>query len=284
MNILIVAEDFLLNGVTRHICDLANGLAEAGHMGIVAATPCEQSKRLNSQISFVPLFLCRPETDKKILSGIVKSLRILITVIQQNHIDIIHTHKRYADILGRIAARMTGIKHISTCHNEFTSHRWLSLFGDRTIAPSEPIAHMLVHVFRLPEDHVKIVYHGIKPLNRQAPEALQRQRQVLGIESDVKIVLSVGHMNRQKDRTTLIEAIHLLHARRQFDNAVCLIVGEGDECSKIQTLIHRYRLEAHIKVLPANSDIELLNNIADFCVVSSLYEAGPYVVFEAASL
>jgi glycosyltransferase involved in cell wall biosynthesis len=284
MNILLVAEDFLLDGVTRHIVDLANGLAEAGHIVYVAATASIQTKRLHAAVSFIPLYLCYSESYKKRNTGILRSLKILIKTIRENKIDIIHTHKRYADLFGKIVARITGAKHISTCHNEFTNYRWISPFGDITIAPSPEIAQMLIRYFKKDREHIKIIFYGIKPFRRYDDTLNKQYKKMYGIEDDVKIVLSVGHLNRQKDRSTLIEAIHLLHHHGQFEKAVCLIVGEGEEYPLVQTLIRNYGLEGHVKLLPAASDIQALNNIADFCVLSSLHEALPYVILEAASL
>ena len=284
MNILLVAEDFVLNGVTRHIVDLANGLAEQGHTVYVAATPTTQKEKLSTAVTFIPLFLCIPGSSQKRSGGVIPSIGILIRTIRENKIDIIHTHKRYADLLGRIAARMTGVKHISTCHNEFTNYRFFSPFGDITIAPSPEIEHMLLHYFRLHRERVKVIFHGIKPLHRLTKETIQQQRKLLGIESNVKVILSVGHMNRQKDRPTLIEALHLLQRNGQLEKTLCCIVGEGREYHKVQIMIRSYKLESYIKLLPATSDVEALNNIAEFCVISSLYEAGPYIILEAASL
>jgi len=284
MNILLFAEDFLLDGVTRHIVDLANGLAEAGHNVYVASTPSIQAKRLHPVITFVPLNLCYPESNRKRTSAIIQSLRILIRTIRENNINIIHTHKRYADFLGRIAARITGVKHLSTCHNEFNNYRWLSVFGDSTIAPSPEIATMLEKVFNVDHKRIKLNYNGIKPFITYSADRKSHLKKELNIERDFKILLSVGHLNRRKDRSTLIEAIHMLQSKGQFEKAVCLIVGEGEEYSLVQELIRRHDLGYSIKVLPSASDIEALNNIADFCVLSSLHEASPYVILEAASL
>lgn len=284
MNILLVSEDFLLSGVTRHIIDIANGLAEEEHNVFVAATPSTQNGRLNSRVTFIPLPLCYPESYKKKYLGIFKSIKILIRTIRENKIEIIHTHKRYVDVIGRIAARITGVRHISTCHNEFQRYRWLSPFGDITIAPSQNIAEMLIHVFSFASENVKTVYHGIKPFNVLNDEVKKQHKQLLGISIDTRVILSVGHLNRQKDRPTLIEAIHLLQRNGQFKKAVCLIIGEGKEYFQVQKMICDYKLESHIKLMRASSDVELLNNIAEFCVLSSVFEAGPYVVLEAASI
>ena len=284
MNILLVSEDFMLNGVTRHIVDLANGMVEKGHKIFVAAAPSNQTTRLNSQVAFIPLSLCYSHTDRKKLAGIAQSLKILLKIIRSYNIAIIHTHKRYADTIGRIVARLSGIPHISTCHNEFTRFRLLSTFGDVIIAPSQNIAYMLIHVFGFEKERIKIVHHGIQPLTVFSDRARHQLRKTLGIADVIKVILSVGHLNRQKDRSTLIEAIHILKEMKRFEKTVCLIVGEGKEYIQVQKMIKTYGLESYVKLLPATSDIEGLNNIAEFCVLSSRYEAGPYVVLEAASV
>jgi L-malate glycosyltransferase len=284
MNILLVAEDFLLDGVTRHIVDLANGLTEAGHSVYVAATSSSQRERLDPAVTFVPLSLCSPESYKKKYLGIYNSTNILIKTIKKNNIDIIHTHKRYADVIGRIAARLTGVKHISTCHNEFKNYRWLSPFGDITIAPSPEIAQMLINIFDVNTESIKTVFYGIKPFKTYSAELKNQYKKTLGIKNGIKIILSVGHMNKQKDRPTLIEAIRILCMHGQFDKVLCLIVGEGEEYPLVQELIRKYQLDAYIKLLPALSDIEALNNVADFCVLSSIHEAAPHVILEAACL
>ncbi len=284
MNILLVSEDFLLDGVTRHIIDIANGLAEEEHNVFVAATHSNQNGRLNSRVKFIPLFLCYPESYRKRYLGIFKSIMILIRTVQKNNIEIIHTHKRYSDVIGRIAARITGVKHISTCHNEFRDYKRSSLFGDITIAPSPEIAQMLINIFNLDRESIKIIFWGIKPLKLISAEIKKQYKKTLNIEKSFKVILSVGHLNRQKDRPTLIEAVHLLHMSERFEKAVCIVVGEGEEYSQVQKMISDYKLESCIKLMSASSDIELLNNIAEFCVLSSVFEAGPYVVLEAASI
>jgi glycosyltransferase involved in cell wall biosynthesis len=284
MNILLVAEDFILNGVTRHIVDLADGLVQSGHKVFVAATLSTQSNRLGSSITFIPLQLCYPDSYKKRYSGIIKSIKILLRTIKENHIEIIHTHKRYADVFGRIAARLSDVKHVSTCHNEFINYRRLSPFGDMTIAPCAEIAQMLTNDFGFDEKRIRIVFYGIKPFRKFDAELNRQRRQLFGIANDVKIILSVGHLSRQKDRPTLIKAINILHKKGDFEKAVCIIVGEGEEQSTVETLINKYHLENVIRLLPAISDIETLDNIADFCVLSSIHEAAPHVILEAASV
>jgi glycosyltransferase involved in cell wall biosynthesis len=284
MNILLFSEDFVLNGVTRHIIDLANGLAQQGHTVVVAATPSGEERRLNASVKYLPLSLCRPSSYRKNYRGILPSMGILLRAMRAHHIQILHTHKRYADTIGRIVARITGTLHISTCHNEFDTYTWCSCFGDKTIAPCETIAWMLIERFNHSPDSVEIIPYGIQELERCSPDILSDIKNLYGIASTDKIVLSVGHLNRQKDRPTLLEAIRILRDSGRGKNAVFLIVGEGEDESRVRSTIQQYQLERMVKVLPARSNIAALNNLANFCVLSSIHETWAYVLLEAASL
>jgi glycosyltransferase involved in cell wall biosynthesis len=284
MNILLFAEDLLLNGVTRHIIDLANGLAQQGHTVVVAATPSGEEQRLDKAVTFIPLSLCLPSSYKKDYLSIFPSMWILLRAMRTHHIQILHTHKRYADTIGRIAARITGTLHISTCHNEFDTFTRSSFFGDKTIALCETIAWMLIERFHRSPGSVEIITHGIHELNRCSSAVLSEIRNQYSISSTDRIVLSVGHLNRQKDRPTLLEAVRILRDSGGGKNAVFLIVGEGEDEPRVRSMIQQYRLERMVKLLPARSNITALNTLADFCVLSSIHEAWPHVLLEAASL
>jgi glycosyltransferase involved in cell wall biosynthesis len=284
MNILLFAEDLLLNGVTRHIIDVANGLAQQGHTVVVASTPSGEEQRLDAAVTFVPLSLCLPSSYRKSYRGIFPSMLTLFRAMRTYHIQILHTHKRYADAIGRIAARITGTLHISTCHNEFDTYTRSSFFGDRTIAPCETIAWMLIERFHRSAGSIEIIQYGVQELNRCSTAVLSEIRNQYGISSTDKIILSVGHLNRQKDRPTLLEAVRILRDSGEVKNAIFLIVGEGEEEALVRSMIQQYRLEHIVKLLPARSNIAALNTLADFCVLSSIHEAWPHVLLEAASL
>jgi glycosyltransferase involved in cell wall biosynthesis len=284
MNILLVAEDIVLNGVTRHIIDLANGLAQRGNQVIVAATPSGQEQRLDRQVLFVPLSLCYPNSYRKNYAGTFHSIVVLRQLIRQCNIQIIHTHKRYADILGCLIANLMGIQHLSTCHNEFDNYRWMARFGQITVVPTKAFVPMLTKKYFKDPKTIRVIPFGIVPFRKLQQEVIDEQRRRLGIDAETKIILSVGHLNRQKNRLLLLDAFRILKTMRQHDDWMCLIVGEGPEKGNILKTIYAYDLEDNIHLLPATSDVEFLDNLADFCVLTSVKEAIPYVVLEAASI
>jgi len=284
MNILLVAEDLVLNGVTRHIIDLANGLVERGHLVIVAASPSGQEKKLDNRVLFIPLSLCYPNSYRKNYAGMFSAIRKLNRVIRQYNIQIIHTHKRYADMFGWISAKSMRIKHVSTCHSEFYDYQWLSRFGEITIVPTKAFVPMLVDKFSIKRDSIRIISFGIAPFRKLQQQELDQLRQRFDIAPNIKIIVSVGHLNKDKDRLLLLEALGKLKDIRKLHDWLCLIVGEGPERENVSRAISSFHLEKNVVLFPAESNIEQLNNLADFCVLTSVKEAIPYVVLEAASI
>ena len=97
-------------------------------------------------------------------------------------------------------------------------------------------------------------------------------------------LIHVGSLNHVKDQPTLLRAMGQLKARgRQFQLD---IVGEDVLCGALQRLCAELGLEKHVRwrgFLRQGALRELMMQ-ADLCVMSSLHDAGPVAVLEAASL
>ena len=162
-SILLLTDEMNPGGVARHVVDLANGLRDKGMTPIVAANDGPFRLRLNKEIAFVNLPLFIPKSGRKHFFGLLASYKILVPIIRRENIIVIHSHKRYTDLLGRVLARRMSLPHISTCHNIFTSMKHVSFFGDTTIACSKAAQEMLIGDFRKEAKTVTQIYYGILP-------------------------------------------------------------------------------------------------------------------------
>jgi glycosyltransferase involved in cell wall biosynthesis len=187
-------------------------------------------------------------------------------------------------MFGWISAKSMRIKHVSTCHSEFYDYQWLSRFGEITIVPTKAFVPMLVDKFSIKRDSIRIISFGIAPFRKLQQQELDQLRQRFDIAPNIKIIVSVGHLNKDKDRLLLLEALGKLKDIRKLHDWLCLIVGEGPERENVSRAISSFHLEKNVVLFPAESNIEQLNNLADFCVLTSVKEAIPYVVLEAASI
>ncbi|HAL57873.1 MAG TPA: hypothetical protein DCP63_15775 [Bacteroidetes bacterium] len=284
MNILLLTDDMLPGGVPRHVVDLANGLSERGVDVIVAATDGSSRNGLCEGTRFVNLPITHHQSLRKNYSGLPEVIPGLIREVTRSKVQIIHSHKRYSDVLARMVATVTRVKHVSTCHNTFNDFKRLSPFGDFTIACSDVVHEMLVKEFRKPGDKVRMIYYGVVPLREFENGTALSARIDLGFESTTRVVASIGHLSKAKDRETLLRAIAFLRWTAAREDFVLALLGDGVEAGRLRALAAEFRIENHVRFLRADTNVEALLNVSEFCVLSSIQEGLPYALLEAASI
>jgi glycosyltransferase involved in cell wall biosynthesis len=284
MTILLLTDELSANGTARQVVDLANGLVERGAEAIVAGADGPYRKLLRKNVRFLELPLFVRGSSQKSVLGFIRSTASLLKAIIKFKVQIVHSHKRYSDILGRTVARFTGTKHLSTCHNVFSDWKMFSVFGDFTIACSEEMRRSLIDTFGKAADTVETVYSGLRPLKRLSPDECRSVYIRLGIDPGRRVIASIGHFTPAKDRLTLVRAISQIKKTIRELSACLAIVGEGPQEESAHKLIGEFKISDIVRCYPANADVEGIINIAEFLILSSTREGLPYVLLEAASL
>ena len=283
-SILLLTDEMNPGGVARHVVDLANGLIEKGMTPIVAAHDGPFRSRLRKEIVFVNLPLFISKSGRKRAFGLLASYKILAPIIRREKVILIHSHKRYTDVLGRILARRLSLPHISTCHSIFTSLRLVSLFGDTTIACSKAAREALIKNSRKNPNAVVRIYSGIQPFRVFREDEKSRVLKELNITPGTKIIASVGQLIKSKDRATFVRAIGILKREGAIDNILFVILGDGKQKGLLEELVSSEKVLDHVLFLQGTYNVEALFNVADFMVLSSIQEGLPYVLMEAASI
>lgn len=284
MRILLLTDDMMIGGVPRHVVDLANGIAKKGGMVSVAASDGPSRKRLMTDVPFVPIPIIRSSNGRKNWLSAGSVIRSLIRFVKINRINVVHSHKRYSDLIGRLVARATRAHHLSTCHNVFHNYYRISVFGDQTIACCDYVRDVLINKFALSEESVRRVYYGIAPMEAHGNEKRSQLFQGMKLLPTDRVILSIGHLSPAKDRTTLIHGLAGIRATLEQENARCIIVGDGPESGSIRNLIAKLNLNHRVHICSPDSDIAGLISISEFLVLTSIQEGLPYVLLEAASL
>ena len=117
MRILLLTDEMLPGGIARHVTDLANGLSERGHSIVVAATDGPMQERLRSDVQFLSLSILKTGNAGKNYLRILSSIRKIERCVRANGIEMVHSHNRLSDVIGRIAAKWAHVRHVSTCHS-----------------------------------------------------------------------------------------------------------------------------------------------------------------------
>lgn len=106
----------------------------------------------------------------------------------------------------------------------------------------------------------------------------EKMRENLNLK-DKFVILNVGRMAPQKNHKKLIEVFNTLS--KQDENAVLVLVGEGELEKEIKNLTALYSLNEKVVFLGNRSDVNLIMQASDVFVMTSIHEGLPIVAVEA---
>jgi glycosyltransferase involved in cell wall biosynthesis len=108
-----------------------------------------------------------------------------------------------------------------------------------------------------------------------------RVREELGLPADVRLLIFVGRLDRQKDPLLLVDSFQVLRGSEQ--NVHLLVIGDGALRSEVEKRISAGNLVNQVSLVGAQppSRIASLLQASDVFVLSSAYEGMPIAVLEA---
>jgi len=236
-----------------------------------------QSKFLERSINFINDFLAFTE---------------ICSFIKKNNIDVVHTHGSKAGILGRFAAKCTGVKALlHTVHGwSFNDYQapflrrlfiWLeklcARFSDKIIVVSEYDKKKGL-IKRIGEDaQYCIIHYGINHLEfRNKDINLKRE---LDIGNHDLVVGMVACFKPQKSPLVFIEVAR--RVSRIVPGCRFLLIGDGVLRKKIEEQIVKLGLSNNVILTGWRSDIPGILSSIDIFLLTSLWEGVPISVLEA---
>jgi glycosyltransferase involved in cell wall biosynthesis len=282
MKILIVITKSELGGAQVFALNLARGLKKIGEEVIVAGGPGDYlpQELEKAGITFKRLEnLERSRNPFKSLSFIKE----LNQYVADNKFEVVHLNSTNA-LLG-----VWGLRNVKTV---FTVHG-LSLLDSGHQAPAVIKAayrlffrlafkrlSQIVFVSRLNLDFAKssglingleakshLVYNG---LESESLFSREEARAKLGLSSDDYIYGSIGRLAYPKNYEFLINTY--LGVKAIKPNAKLLLIGEGSERGKYESLIKLYQLEKEVILTGEIIDASLFLNAFDLFVLPSIFE------------
>lgn len=213
-------------------------------------------------------------------------IRKIIKLIKEIQPEIVHTHLPHATIWGRIAAYFTSVKVIITTEHNISIwkrrniffyflYRLTTRFTNRIIAVSQAIMQKMINVFHIPAAKIEIIYNGInldEILNnsRPPPDLSMLSHPIIG---------TVGRLHKLKGHETLIKSMTVV--RKHFPQANLIIVGDGEEKTKLEKLTKKLKLEEYAYFLGIRNDLPRLLNLMDIFVFPSIEEGLGIALIEA---
>lgn len=237
-----------------------------------------------------------------------KSISGLTKIIRENNYDLVHVHTPIAAVLGRIAAKLAGVKAIVYTAHGFPFHDLSSPSQYFFYSNIEKYAATITDLI-LSQNHEdittakkiglcqpeKIAYLGngvdierFKP-SRLNPESQSQLRQSLGIPDASLVIGTIGRLTRKKGSGYLIEAAGELIS--EFPNLHVVVIGSqlttDPEPFQIE-LNHRIKtlgLEQNVTLTGERQDIpELLGLLDIFTLPTFSHEGLPRSIVEAMAM
>ncbi|MDH5662502.1 MAG: glycosyltransferase family 4 protein [Elusimicrobiota bacterium] len=224
----------------------------------------------------------------------------LYLLIRKGKYTIVHTHSSKAGILGRLAARIAGVKIIiHSVHglpffeyqNRFLNYiyilceRFAALFTDRLISVCDAMARKAIAAGVAKEDKFTTIYSGIE-LNHyfNSDISIAEKQKELNLDPDVPVVGNISRLFELKGHNYLLEAAS--QVVEVFPEAKFLLVGDGILRERLIRQAEDLKIRNNIVFtgLVERKEIPRLISVMDVVVHTSLREGLPRVLPEALAM
>ena len=126
---------------------------------------------ISDRLHYGQNYLSLPISQKAVPGGVINTWKVK-RFIQDNKIDLVHSHSRRAHWVGAQAAALCQIPHVTTVHQPPPVHFFSRLFpclGDHAIAIDEAVAEHLEKKFKIPKERISLIRNGIEITSQNRP-------------------------------------------------------------------------------------------------------------------
>ena len=219
----------------------------------------------------------------------VRALIELVMMMRRTRPDVVVVQGYNAETLGRIAARIAGVKHtINWVHNASglvqrgtvrrTVDRALTRWTSAYFGVAEAQRPYLVDELGHPDDKIRVIYNGVD----LAQFRTSTDRGVLaefGFAENDPVVGIVAVLRPEKDHVSLLRAARTVVD--ELTNARFLIIGEGPTRPQLEALCTELGITPNVRFAGSRDDVARLLPAIDVFVLTSTSESFPISELEA---
>lgn len=281
-----------VGGIFRHVRDLAQAQAAAGHkVGIVCDSSTggqHEEKLFESTLPYLELGVRRTRMQRHIGPGDLASAWRTFRLVKELQPDVLHGHGAkggvYARLFGTLlrvsrsrVARVYSLHGGSLHYDEetltgkvfFNLERLMERFTDHLLFVSDYERQTYRRKIGEPPIPNSLVYNGLQPQEFEPVEPT----------SEAAEFLYIGMMRGLKGPDLFIDA--LAQCERQSGGKVsAVMVGDGDQLPEYRAQVSQLGLDDRVRFLPPMPARQAFA-LAGTIVVPSRAEAMPYIVLEA---
>ena len=233
MKILMATMGLDIGGAETHIVELAKELKAEGHDIVIASNGgvyVPEIKAAGIRHYSVPM-------HRRDARCMWRARGMLRDIIRRERPDVVHAHARIpAFLCGSLQPSMK-FPFVTTAHWVFETRgmlRYLTNWGQRTVAVSEDIKAYLMREYGVPEGHITVTVNGIDT-NKFSPDVSRDKVMAqLGLDPERPVISYVSRM----DEDRALVARQLVEIAPDLDRAVpgiqLIITGGGNVFDEIK--------------------------------------------------
>jgi glycosyltransferase involved in cell wall biosynthesis len=235
-------------------------------------------RRGTSLLEGVPCPVYEFPIDRLASTRALRTVMRLREFIRSEQVDIVHTFFQTADLMGALAAKLSGCPVLVSSRRDMGillsakqrfAYRLLNPLFDQVQAVSNAVREHAIRAGGLDPAKVVTISNGVEIEKMAAANGGAALRESLALNGG-PVVLTVGNVRRVKGFEVLIRAAARVAAR--YPAALFLIVGSVQELDyerELRALIGQLGLERNVRFLGKSEQVPSLLKLCDvFCLLS----------------
>ena len=286
--VMMITNDLHLGGVQSLIVDLCTHMNRE-RVDVQVACVADGGPHAETLCSAgVPVHVIRCMFKAGPIKGLRPfAIRRLARLLKRENIDLVHSHLFLGNTIGRIAARLAGVRRlIASEHNTYHWKNFLHSAIDRflakrtqtIVAVTQAVADFTAKQEGIPSDKFVVIRNGVN-VERFAGVSHSAACEALGIPYNRKVLGSVGRLVPQKGYGNLLPLLPDLIAKH--DDLIFVLVGGGPEEKNLRTQIRELNIEERVMLVGPRDDVWTVLPAFDAFVLPSRYEGLGIVLLEA---
>lgn len=258
--ILMATMGLDIGGAETHIVELSKQLKSMGHDVVVVSN----GGVYVSEILAAGIRHYDAPLHRRSIGCMRRALRILKQVIRQEKPDIVHAHARIPGFLCGILHRNMGFPFVTTAHWVFQTSgglRYLTDWGQRTIAVSDDIKAYLIREYGIPAEQISVTINGIDTDKFSPQVSGEKVLEEFGLDAGRPVVSYVSRMDEDRALVArqLIEIAPELE--RRVPGVQLLIAGGGNVFDELSAMAAQVNQRLGHKVIAMTGPRTDINEI-----------------------
>lgn len=231
----------------------------------------------------------------------IKAFFSIYLLCRKYKFHVVHTHSSKPGVLGRIAARLAGVKIVIHHVRGFAFHEFSSLYAkilygliekvagwfcDKVIFVNDEERRYSISKRILPRHKCVTILNGVDSRKfdvTQKKRWREKVREELNIPDNANVITFAGRLCAQKNPATLHDTI-ISYFGQNNEETYFLILGDGPYLANLHECFRSYPWGNRVLMLGWRNDVEKYLAASDIFFLPSLWEGMPRTILEAMAM